>query len=172
MVAAALQAGSVHLAMFMVARVLNGIGAGILITNTPVYMSEVAPAHTRGLLVSAQGIAITAAYVVSSVAALGFHFVTHDYQWRLQFIVLTALALGLAVTMYFIPESPRWLMVGQLLLLTDKSLPGVRTTDKPISRGRYCTNYTEPKRTHLHDWHEQNMFKSKHRSKKKRYKWM
>ncbi|KIW74526.1 hypothetical protein Z517_11296 [Fonsecaea pedrosoi CBS 271.37] len=110
MIAGALQAGSVHIAMFLVARVLNGIGAGIIIANTPVYMSEIAPAHTRGILVSFQGISITGAYIFSSVFALAFHFVDHSYQWRLQYIILTAVALLLVATMYFIPESPRWLM--------------------------------------------------------------
>jgi MFS family permease len=114
MVAGALQAGSVHLAMFLVARVLNGIGAGIIIANTPVYMSEIAPAHTRGVLVSFQGISITGAYIVSALFALAFHFVDHSYQWRLQYIVLTGVALLLVVTMYFIPESPRWLMVSTI----------------------------------------------------------
>jgi MFS family permease len=111
MIAAALQAGSVHIAMFLVARVLNGLGAGMIIANTPVYMSEIAPAHTRGILVSCQGVSITAAYIVSSLVALWFHWVDHAYQWRLQFVVLTTLALLLVVAMYFIPESPRWLMV-------------------------------------------------------------
>ena len=110
-IAAALQAGSVHIAMFLIARVLNGLGAGMIIANTPVYLSEISPAHTRGLLVSAQGICITLAYIVSSAFALGFHFVERPYQWRLQFVTLTALGLVLSVTMYFIPESPRWLMV-------------------------------------------------------------
>jgi MFS family permease len=114
MVAAALQAGSVHIAMFLAARVLNGIGAGMIITNTPVYMSEISPAHTRGLMVSSQGVSITLAYIVSSLLALAFHFVDHSYQWRLQFVVLAAFALVLVVTMYFIPESPRWLMVSIL----------------------------------------------------------
>jgi len=117
MISAALQAGSVHIAMFLVARILNGIGAGIIISNTPVYMSEVSPAHTRGMLVSAQGISITTAYVVSSVAAFGFHFVDHAIQWRLQFIIMTALAMILAVTMFYIPESPRWLMVRTTILV-------------------------------------------------------
>ena len=116
MVAAALQAGSVHIAMFLVARVLNGLGAGMIIANTPVYMSEISPAHTRGLLVSCQGVAITAAYIVSSIIAFGFYFIDHPYQWRLQFVVLTTLALLLVGTMHFIPESPRWLMVSTTLL--------------------------------------------------------
>ncbi|KEF55574.1 uncharacterized protein A1O9_08324 [Exophiala aquamarina CBS 119918] len=110
MVAAALQAGSVNIAMFLVARALNGIGAGMIIANTPVYMSEIAPAHTRGVLVSFQGIAITGAYIVSSLFALALHYVDAPYQWRMQYVILTAFTLILVVTMYFIPESPRWLM--------------------------------------------------------------
>lgn len=110
-VAAALQAGSIHIAMFLVARVLNGLGAGMIIANTPVYMSEISPAHTRGILVSCQGVSITGAYIVSSIVALCFYYVHQPYQWRLQFVVLTFLAMVLVITMYFIPESPRWLMV-------------------------------------------------------------
>ena len=116
MVAAALQAGSVNLAMFLAARVLNGLGSGMIISNTPVYMSEISPAHTRGLLVSCQGVSITAAYIVSCLAALGLHYIDHPYQWRLQFVILTALSFLLAITMFFIPESPRWLMVRTLAL--------------------------------------------------------
>lgn len=65
--------GSTTLAIFLVFRVICGIGAGMLIANTPVHMSEVAPPHTRGVLVSAQGIAIAGAYTVSSLTALGIH---------------------------------------------------------------------------------------------------
>jgi MFS family permease len=100
-----------HIAMFIVARTINGIGAGMLISNTPVYMSEISPPHTRGLLVGSQGVAITTAYVVSSAAALGFHYVDAAYQWRLQFVVMTALGFALFASLYLIPESPRWLTV-------------------------------------------------------------
>lgn len=107
----ALVAGSVNIAMLLAARTLTGFGAGMLISNTPVYMSEISPAHTRGILVSSQGIAVTGAYTVSSLIALGFHYVHAPYQWRLQYIVETGLGIILLVIVYFIPESPRWLAV-------------------------------------------------------------
>lgn len=110
-VSAALLAGSVDYAMFVVARVVSGIGAGIVVSNTPVYISEIAPASTRGLLTSVHGVGITVAYIVSSVLALGFNFVNHPYQWRLQFVVYTFFSLLLLVSLYMIPESPRWLTV-------------------------------------------------------------
>lgn len=100
--------------MFIVFRVICGIGAGMLIANTPVYMSEVAPPHTRGILVSAQGIAITGAYTVSSLTALGIHFIEKPYDWRLQYVIQGIFAIILLGVAYFLPESPRWLAVLQM----------------------------------------------------------
>jgi MFS family permease len=96
--------------MFLVARYIAGIGCGMVMSNTPVYMSEIAPPHTRGLLVGLQGNCITLGYIVSSSAALGFHFVEKPYAWRLNFVIATVMALVLLVSLQFLPESPRWLV--------------------------------------------------------------
>lgn len=109
-IAGALQAGSVNIGMLLFARVLCGIGAGMVITNSPVYMSEVAPPHARGLLVGLQGVGIVGAYIGCSVCALAFSFVNTSYQWRLTFVVLTAAAVMHLCSLYLLPESPRWLM--------------------------------------------------------------
>jgi MFS family permease len=106
----ALQSGAVDIAMFIVGRYIAGIGCGIVMSNTPVYMSEISPAHTRGLLVGLQGNCIVLGYVTSSAAALGFHFVGHDYNWRLNFVLATAIALTLLLSLIMLPESPRWLV--------------------------------------------------------------
>ncbi|KAF9884519.1 hypothetical protein FE257_001707 [Aspergillus nanangensis] len=63
-VSSVLQAAAVHIAMFLVGRVIAGTAAGILLSNTPVYMSEISPAHTRGRMVSAHGMTITFSYTV------------------------------------------------------------------------------------------------------------
>lgn len=108
-ISAILQAASYHMPTFMVGRVFCGIGAGIVITNCPVHMSEISPSHVRGLLVSNHAISIVYAYILSSLAALGFYFVDAEYQWRLQYILLAFFALVLLVSLAFLPESPRWL---------------------------------------------------------------
>jgi len=109
-ISGALQAGSVHIAMFITARIICGIGAGMVLTNCPVYMSEISPPHTRGMLVGSHAITIVYAYIFSSCVALGFHYVDAPYAWRLQFIMLTFFSIVLFVSLFFIPESPRWLV--------------------------------------------------------------
>ncbi|OCK79788.1 general substrate transporter [Lepidopterella palustris CBS 459.81] len=106
---AAILAGSVNIGMFLAGRVICGIGAGIVITNCPVYMSEIAPPHIRGMLVGNHAISIVYAYILSSVIALGFHYVDAPYQWRLQYVMLAFFGLLLGVSLVFLPESPRWL---------------------------------------------------------------
>lgn len=96
--------------MFLVGRYITGFGAGMVITNTPVYLSEIAPAHSRGLLVGLQGNFIVLGYILSSCAALGFHFVTESYQWRLNYCIATFFGVALFASLLALPESPRWLV--------------------------------------------------------------
>lgn len=109
-ISGAIQAGSVHIAMFLIGRFICGVAAGIVISNCPVYMSEVSPAHKRGKLVSIHAITLVVGYIVSSLLALAFYFVNGPYQWRLQFVMLTAFAILLVISVHFLPESPRWLV--------------------------------------------------------------
>ncbi|CZR67460.1 related to glucose facilitated diffusion protein [Phialocephala subalpina] len=109
-IAGVLQSGAVNTAMFLAARYIGGMGCGMVVSNTPVYMSEIAPPHTRGLLVGLQGNCIVMGYIISSCLAFGFQYVTESYQWRLNFIVSTAMAVLLLVSLIFLPESPRWLI--------------------------------------------------------------
>lgn len=104
-----LDAGAVHISMFIVGRVIAGVAGGMTISNCPVYMSEISPPHTRGLLVGLQGVCIVWAYIICSALALGFSFVTYEYQWRLNYIVHVAFSVLLLVSIFFLPESPRWL---------------------------------------------------------------
>lgn len=95
--------------MFIVGRIIAGIAGGMTISNCPVYMSEISPPQTRGFLVGLQGVCIVWAYIISSALALGFSFVTYDYQWRLNYIVHCFVSLLLLASVFFLPESPRWL---------------------------------------------------------------
>jgi MFS family permease len=96
--------------MFIVGRTIAGIAGGMTISNCPVYMSEISPPHTRGFLVGLQGVCIVWAYIIGSCLALGFSYVSESYQWRLNYIVAVFFGILLLVSLFFLPESPRWLV--------------------------------------------------------------
>lgn len=62
-VTAAIQCGSVHIAMLLVGRLVNGVGIGMVNSCVPVYLSEIAPARQRGRLVGLHGCLVVAGYV-------------------------------------------------------------------------------------------------------------
>ncbi|CAK7199381.1 hypothetical protein SEUCBS139899_002060 [Sporothrix eucalyptigena] len=109
-ISGALQAGSVNTAMLIVSRAICGISVGMALANCPVYMSEVSPAHVRGMLTGGSGVTLTIAYVIASCLSLSFSYIEQSYAWRLQFVVLAAFGLFFFVAVLFIPESPRWLV--------------------------------------------------------------
>ena len=50
LIGGALAAGSTTIAMLIVVRLLQGCGLGMLLCLVPLYLTEVAPPHRRGLL--------------------------------------------------------------------------------------------------------------------------
>lgn len=110
-IGAAIQTGSVHIAMFLVARFITGFGIGGLVMLVPLWQSEVAPPHNRGLLVGLHGVSILIGYCLASWIGYGFFFLKGtDAQWRTPLAIQIVPALILGCGILFIPESPRWLV--------------------------------------------------------------
>ena len=105
-------------------RIVGGVGIGIVSIVSPIYISEVSPAKIRGTLVSLYQLAVTAgfllAYLVNWVIdANGSLTVTGDLwtniwnseMWRGMLGSETMPALLFFFIIFFIPESPKWLIV-------------------------------------------------------------
>jgi MFS transporter, SP family, arabinose:H+ symporter len=109
-------------------RIVGGIGIGVVSIISPLYISEVAITKYRGRLVSLYQLAITVgflgAYLVNyqllKIAGSGIVlgndllskvFVTEIWRGMLGMESLPALLFF--VVIFFIPESPRWLIVSQ-----------------------------------------------------------
>jgi sugar porter (SP) family MFS transporter len=95
--------------VFSLGRLVGGLAIGLASVLTPVYIAEVAPARSRGRLVSLNQLAITvgilAAYVVGwDLAKLG----ESSWRWMLGVAAIPAVAFFLGLLA--IPESPRWLI--------------------------------------------------------------
>ena len=113
MFGAALQAGSVNASMFICARVIAGIGIGFINAIIPPWVSEMSQAHDRGsnfsLVFVANFAGITLAYWIN----FGVRTSNVVFRWRFPLAFMVVPMLLVALTVFFLPESPRWLMANQ-----------------------------------------------------------
>jgi MFS family permease len=80
-VAAVIQTASVHIAMFIVGRLLGGAAAGMINATVPIYISEIAPAAQRGRLVGFHGALTIVAYVSITHSRLVSHADSRSREW-------------------------------------------------------------------------------------------
>ncbi|MBV9338374.1 MAG: sugar porter family MFS transporter [Solirubrobacterales bacterium] len=141
------------LALLIVFRVIGGVGVGIASVIAPAYIAEIAPARIRGRLGSLQQLAIVLGifvallidYVLATAAggseknlALGLP------AWRWMFLAMLVPAIVYGIGAFFIPESPRYLVVkdrlgeaGEVLrrVLGNIDIPGkVREIQQTLAR--------------------------------------
>src|SRR5213595_2347342 len=95
--------------ILILSRVVLGLAIGLASTNVPVYLSEVGPPHARGWIVSLFQPAVTVGIVVAYLTDYAFAGV-EGWRWMLGFAVAPALVFGTG--MFFLPETPRWLIRG------------------------------------------------------------
>jgi SP family sugar:H+ symporter-like MFS transporter len=105
--------------VFVIARFCGGMAVGAASVLSPLYISEVAPANIRGRLSTVQQVMIitglTAAFVVNyflQQAAGGDSLgqVGGRAAWRWMYLAQAAPAVVFLVALFFIPESPRYLV--------------------------------------------------------------
>ncbi len=91
----------------LMARLLLGFGVGIISVAVPLYLSEVAPAHLRGRSVAMFQIFLTFGIMLAYFVDLLF---THQGNWRAMFAWILLPTAALFISMFILPETPRWLM--------------------------------------------------------------
>jgi MFS transporter, SP family, galactose:H+ symporter len=94
--------------VLVAARVVIGVAIGLASAAAPVYISEVAPPESRGRLVSFFQLAVTIGILVAYLVGLAFN-ASEGWRWMLGLGCVPALAL--AVGMWRMPQSPRWLVM-------------------------------------------------------------
>jgi SP family galactose:H+ symporter-like MFS transporter len=93
--------------ILIASRIVLGIAIGLSSTNVPVYLSEVSPPAARGRIVSLFQLAVTAGIVSAYVVDYAFAKVG-GWRWMLGLAVAPAVIFGTG--MFFLPETPRWLI--------------------------------------------------------------
>ncbi len=110
--------------MFVIFRMIGGVGIGLASALSPMYIAEVAPSHLRGRFVSLNQmtivIGILAAQVINLLIAdkvpVGAtdEFIRASWNgqlgWRFMFYACAFPAGAFFLLTFFLPESPRWLI--------------------------------------------------------------
>ena len=97
-------------------RVIGGIGVGLASAVSPMYISEIAPAHIRGRLVSFNQFAIIFGMLVVYFVNWGIAFGQsiewiNDIGWRYMFVSEAIPAALFGILLFLVPETPRYLLL-------------------------------------------------------------
>ncbi len=105
--------------IFVIARIMGGMAVGAASVLSPAYISEVAPASIRGRMTTVQQIMIitglTGAFVVNYFLAASAGESTATFwggleAWRWMYLMQALPAAIFLIALFFIPESPRYLV--------------------------------------------------------------
>lgn len=100
------------LLFFVIGRVSVGAGVGILSATVPVWQSECCSAKNRGQYVVLVGLFIAAGFAVTQWVNFGFYHIEYSpLSWRIPLAIPLLFELLIIGTVFFFPESPRWLVL-------------------------------------------------------------
>ena len=97
---------SPNVSTLIVARFIIGLGIGFTSVTAPVYVSELAPPQSRGMLIGLYQFALT---IGIALADLVGYWLARDEAWRLMFGIAAVPTLLFLAVILTVPESPRWL---------------------------------------------------------------
>lgn len=135
--------------MMLAARLLLGVGVGVIAVAVPLYVAEIVPAKDRGKYVTFFQLLLTFGIVMAYFVDLIF---TPSENWRAMFAVVLVPAFILLIGMLFLPETPRWLFAHHQPHKARDILRRIRVTEQEVEQ-----DIEDIKKT-LHEttggWHE------------------
>lgn len=152
-------------AVFILARIIGGLGVGAASVTSPVYISEVTPANIRGRLSSIQQVmiisgltgAFVANFAVARYAGGSTAMFWGGYEaWRWMFWLQVVPAAIYFIALFFIPESPRYLVARQhdgeaTAVLTRLFGPAAATRKVMEINASLATDHHKPRLSDLTD---------------------
>lgn len=103
-----IQVASLSIAALSVGRLIAGFGVGFVSAVNIMYMSEVAPRHVRGAIVSCYQFAITIGILLASIVTYETSGLTNTGAFRIPIAIQFLWAIILSTGLLFLPESPRY----------------------------------------------------------------
>ncbi|KAH8881262.1 sugar transport protein [Thozetella sp. PMI_491] len=110
-IGAAIECAAPLLGVFILGRLIKGIGEGLFLSAVYVQVSEMSPARIRGIMTSVPQFLITTGLVLGYFICYGTaRMSTSSASWRVPLGIMSAFAFLSAGLCMFVPESPRWLL--------------------------------------------------------------
>ncbi|KAM5344119.1 hypothetical protein ACJ41O_012656 [Fusarium nematophilum] len=97
-------------AQLFVGRILVGIAKSVDIAAVPTYLVELAPPTRRGFVAGLYWACWLLGAIISSAVGYGARSIEGSWSWQLICICMAGPALSCIISLFFIPESPRWLI--------------------------------------------------------------
>ena len=110
-IGAVIQATAPNYIGLIVGRLLTGGGGALTATVAPLYMTELAPACWRGLVVGLSASWANIGGIIINIVVFGCAYIKSDWSWRLPLVVQVVAPFIVCILVYpLTPESPRYLM--------------------------------------------------------------
>lgn len=112
--------------VLLLARLFDGFGIGLAVTLVPVYISETAPSDIRGQLNTLPQFTGSGGMFLAYCMVFGMSLMDSP-SWRLMLGILSIPSLAyFALAVFYLPESPRWLVSKGRMLEAKKVLQKLR----------------------------------------------
>ncbi|KAH7035807.1 general substrate transporter [Microdochium trichocladiopsis] len=95
----------------LVARILNYIYIGMELAVVPVFQSEIAPPQARGFIVGTYQISLMFGGLIANLVARGTDGLPDNQPWMIVLGLFFVVPSIVSALVWFIPESPRWLLM-------------------------------------------------------------
>ncbi|KAK4249445.1 sugar transporter STL1 [Corynascus novoguineensis] len=118
--------GKSPIAQMIVGRVVMGVGNGINTSTIPTYQAECSKTTNRGLLICIEGGTIAFGTLIAYWIDYGASYGPDDLVWRFPIAFQIVFAIFITVPMFFLPESPRWLLSHQRVEEADRVISALR----------------------------------------------
>ena len=92
---------------FGIWRFMGGVGIGLAMMSSPIYIAELSPPHMRGVLVNVNQLSNVIG--INLAVIVGYIFSFEGWGWRWMFMAQAVPVVLLIAGLLLIPESPRWL---------------------------------------------------------------
>jgi MFS family permease len=118
-----------NIPMILLSRILNGTGIALTLTSAPLYISEIAPPDIRGLLNTLPQLSCSSGMFLAYVLVFTFSLMDSS-NWRgMLGIVSIPSIVYFFLAVFYLPESPPWLVSKGRISEAKKVLQRIRCVD-------------------------------------------